>query len=143
MYEREEDKVKKVFYEISDSVEKMTNENPIVSAGKAKQIREVFIDFCVVEIPSRSISRAISSQETSSYAYARRMHFKILSLDFYDIRVEFLDKTSVHATLTAVFKGELTTGELVEDAHELISTLEKIDDKWRLSKIEVVEILEK
>lgn len=143
LYESEEEKVKKVFYVISDSIEKKANENPIVGAGKVKKISEVLIDFCSVEIPSRSISRTISSQEISSYAYARRTRFETLSLDFYDIMVEFLDKTTVHATLTVVLKGKLTTGELLEDVHELTSALKKSDDKWRLSKIEIVEILEK
>lgn len=142
LYETEEEKVKKVFYVISDSIEKTAEENPIIGAGKMKQIRDVLLDSCSIDIPSHGISRTISSREISSYAYARRTQFKTMSFKFYDVQVDLPDKTNATVTLTAMVKGTLASGEQVEDVHELTGALKKTDTGWRLSKIEIVEILE-
>jgi hypothetical protein len=40
-------------------------------------------------------------------------------------------------------EGKLTTGELIEDLHELKCKLQKIEDIWRLKEIEIVEVLKK
>jgi len=45
--------------------------------------------------------------------------------------------------LTASMKGKLTTGEFVEDLHDLKCKLQKIEDIWRLKEIEIVEVLKR
>ncbi len=124
-YESEADKVKRVFFKISDAIEKKAGENPIIGAGKTKQIRDLLFDTCIVDVPSRSVSRTMSSQEISSFIFARRNEFDTLALELYDIKVDFQEETTALADFTAVLKGALKTQDPVQEAHELTCTLKK------------------
>lgn len=141
--ESEEGKIKKQFDFISDSVKKEAGENPIIGAAKIKQITDILTDPCIVEIPFRSESRTMSSQEISSYIYARRTHLETLSLDFHDIAVDIPDETSAKASSLAVFKGEIKSGEQYEEMYEFDFSLTKTDDTWRINRVEVIEVVER
>ena len=139
----EEAKVKKQFKFIADKIEKAPEESHIISVTKANRIREVITEPCKIHAPAYSFSRDISSDELSTLVLSERSQYSEISLRFYDFVIDFPEKGTAQVNLTASMEGKLTTGEFIEDLHELKCKLEKIEDIWRLKEIEMVEVLKK
>jgi hypothetical protein len=62
---------------------------------------------------------------------------------FHDFDIEFPEQDTAQVNVTAIMEGKSMSGEPVEDLHELKCSLQKIEEVWRLEKIEVVEVLKK
>lgn len=143
LFENEETKVKKRFDFISDCIEKIPGENPIVGATNINRLKEAVSKTLTVKAPAYSISRTINIKDLSAYTLARRLHFKELSLQFYDFHIEFTDDTTADVSVTARMSGQLKSGDFVEETHELACRLQKNEDLWKLSLLEVVDVLVK
>ena len=141
--QREEAKVKKQFKFIAQEIEKTPEEGQIVAVTKAKRIRKVFTETCNIHAPAYSFSEDISSDELSTLFLTNRSQYLEISLKFHDFVIDFPEKDTAQVNVTASMEGKLTTGELVEDVHELKCKLQKIEGTWRLKEIEIVEVLKK
>jgi hypothetical protein len=64
-------------------------------------------------------------------------------LKFYDFHIIFPERVVAKVTLTARLTGRSTAGEQTDETRELECVLKKIENKWLLSQIEVVEVLKK
>ena len=139
----EEAKVKKQFNFLAEKMNKTPNETPLISVARANRIKNLFAETCTVHAPAYSFSRNISSQDLSSLVLTTRSRYSEMSLEFYDFVIEFPEEGSADVNLTASMTGKLTTGEYVDDIHELKCKLKKTEDIWLLKEIEVVEVLKK
>jgi hypothetical protein len=139
----EEAKVKKQFNFLAEKMNKTPNETPLISVARANRIKDLFAETCTVHAPAYSFSRDISSQDLSSLVLTTRSRYSEMSLEFYDFVIEFPEEGSADVNLTASMTGKLTTGEYVDDIHELKCELKKTEDIWLLREIEVVEVLKK
>ena len=139
----EEAKVKKQFNFLAEKMNKTASETPLISVARANRIKDLFAETCTVHAPAYSFSRDISSQDLSSLVLTTRSRYSEMSLEFYDFVIEFPEEGSADVHLTASMTGKLTTGEYVDDIHELKCKLKKTEDIWLLREIEVVEVLKK
>ena len=139
----EEAKVKKQFHVLAEKTKKTPKETPIIGAARAHRIKELFAETCSVHAPAYSFSRDISSQDLPSLVIATRSRYSEISLEFYDFVIGFPEEASADVNVTASMTGKLTTGEYVDDIHELKCKLKKTEDIWLLKEIEVVEVLKK
>ena len=139
----EEAKVKKQFNFLAEKMNKTPNETPLISVARANRIKDLFAETCTVYAPAYSFSRDISSQDLSSLVLTTRSRYSEMSLEFYDFVIEFPEEGSAQVNVTASMTGKLTTGEYVDDIHELKCKLKKTEDIWLLREIEVVEVLKK
>ena len=89
------------------------------------------------------MSKEIASQDLSTLILSTRSQFSKISLKFYDFVIDFSEKGYVDVNLTVNVVGRLTTGEYVDEIHELKCILKKIEDTWLLKDIEIVEVLKK
>ena len=142
-WQSEEAKVRKQFEFIAEKIEKTPGESPIIAAAKANQIRKVFAEKCRIDAPAYSASRDILSDELSTIVLSMRSRYSEISLMFHDFVIEFPEQDAAQVDLTAIMEGKSTTGESVEDLHELKCRLEKIEEVWRLKEVEVVEVLKR
>ena len=142
-FQSEEAKIKKQFKFIAEKIEKEQDENPIISAAKAKTIREVITDPLKINAPTNSFSREISYNELSTFLLAKRSLYSEISLKFYDFVIDFPEKNAAIVKSTEIMQGQLTSGELIEDIHEIKCILQKIDNTWKFKEIEVIEVLKK
>ncbi|MGD8984820.1 MAG: hypothetical protein PVH99_08985 [Desulfobacteraceae bacterium] len=142
-HQSEEAKVKKQFNFLAEKMNKTPNETPLISVARANRIKNLFAETCTVHAPAYSFSRNISSQDLSSLVLTTRSRYSEMSLEFYDFVIEFPEGGSADVNLTASMTGKLTTGEYVDDIHELKCKLKKTEDIWLLKEIEVVEVLKK
>jgi len=143
LFPSEEKKVKKQFRLLSEWVSKEPGESPITMTYKIKNIGTLFDGTCEFKIPAYSFSGSYTPEEISGYASSGRLSFSQLDLKFYDLDVAFPDKGTAKVTLTAKVTGKSSSGEYIDEAHELESFLKKTEKKWLFSKFEVVEVLKK
>jgi hypothetical protein len=142
-FQNEEKKVKRQFYLLSEWASKEAGENTFTMAHKVKSIGTLFTEHCEFKADIISFSGRFNSEEVSGYAARARLPFSKLSLQFYDLDVSFPEKGMAKVTLTGKLTGRLTSGEYVDETHELECVLKKIENKWLFSDVEVVEILKK
>lgn len=142
-FKSETKKVKKQFDLLSEWVSKDPGENTFTMAHKIKSIGTLFDESCELKTHIESFSGSYTREEISSYAARGRLACSRLYLKFYDFHIAFLEKEIAKVTLTARLTGQSTTGEYVDETHELECVLKKIETKWLFSHFEVVEVLKK
>ena len=100
-------------------------------------------DSSLVKIPAYSFSGNYTPEEISGYASSGRLSLSQLDLKFYDLDITFPEEGVAKVSLTARVIGKSSSGEYIDEAHELESLLKKVEKKWLFSKVEVVEVLKK
>lgn len=143
LFQSEEKRVKKQFYLLSEGVSKEPGENIFMMDQKIKKIGSLFYETCEINIPAHSVSGRLTRDEITGYAARGRLHFAELHLKFYDFNIAFTQEGGTRVHLTARLTGKTTTGEAVNEAHEIDCLLKKTENKWMFSHIEVVEVLKK
>jgi hypothetical protein len=84
-----------------------------------------------------------SPEEITSYAATARARFANVELKFYDISIEFPEESVAHISATATLSGTLKSGEIANDAHEIMAEMKKVEKKWLFSQMSVVEVLQR
>jgi hypothetical protein len=143
LFQSEEKRVKKQFSLLSEGVSKEAGENIFTLDQKIKKIGSLFNDTCEIIIPAHSISGRITREEITGYAARGRLHLAELRLTFHDFIIAFPQEGEARVHLTARLTGKTTTGEVINEAHEIDCLLRKTEKKWMFSSIEVVEVLKK
>ncbi len=139
----EEKRVKKLFRQLSEAISKESGESLFTLDQKLKAIGSLFDEDCEIHIPAYSIAGRLTREEIISYAARSRLHLSELRLTFYDFRITFPQTDTGKVYTTARLTGRLTTGEAINEAHEVDCLLKKIEKRWRLTRVEVVEVLKR
>ena len=142
-FQSEEKRVKKQFHLLSEGVSKEPGENIFTMDQKIKKIGSLFDETCEINIPAHSVLGRLTRDEITGYAARGRFYFAELHLKFYDFNIAFPQEGGAGVHLTARLTGKTTTGENVEEAHELDCLLKRIEKRWLFDRIEVVEVLKK
>ena len=142
-FPNEEKKVKKQFHLLSGWVSKESRETVFTMTHKTQSIGGLFVEKSEFKTYLDSLSGSYTREEISAYAARSRLQFSELDLRFYDITVVFPEKEIAQVGLTARLRGKLTTGEDVDETHELRCVLKKTGIKWLFSHVEMVEVLKK
>ncbi|MCU0600585.1 MAG: hypothetical protein MUE70_15165 [Desulfobacterales bacterium] len=143
LHESDEDKIKKRFDELAEETAKATDEKELAAVIKAKKISELCADSFQVDFPSYSISRKFMRNDISAQILAARARYSAISVNFYDISIDFPEEGIADVTLTGSVEAALTSGESVREIHELRCRLEKIEKDWLFAAIEGVDVLDK
>lgn len=137
----EEGKVKKQFHFLSEWVSKDRGEKPLTTARKIRNIRTLFARECALKAHIDSYSGTYTPDEIAGHAAAVRSRFSSVSLSFYDFNIDFPEEGSANVNVTARLTGISTTGERVDDAHELECLLKCAEEKWIFTQVEVIDVL--
>lgn len=143
LFQSEEHKVKKQFHLLSEWVSKDPGENAFTMAHKLQKIGTLFAENFELKTEVDSMSGSYTPAEISSYAARGRLMFSHLSLKFYDFDISFPRKGIANVTLTARLRGRATSGEEVDEIHEVQCILGKIEKRWLFSHVEIMEVLKK
>jgi hypothetical protein len=142
-WQSEEAKIKRAFKSVAGKVEKRPEENKIIAVTKANRIRGAFTPTCKIHAPAYAFSGNISSDQLSTIVLSARSQYSEISVKLYDFDIDFPEKDTAQVRLTARMEGKLTTGDPIEDLHELKCGLRKIEDVWLIRQVEVVQVLKK
>ena len=135
-------RIKKQFDFLSANIDKAPDENQLIGAANAKRIRSAFTETVTIHASAYNYTRDIAAAELPALVLSARAPYTKLSLTFYDYTIDFPQKDRADVQVTSRLRGQLPSGEAVEDIQELNCNLRKIDDTWRFEAIEVVEVLE-
>ena len=139
----EEKKIKRQVDLLSEYASKESGENALIMANKIQSIKTLFAESCEIEAENVPLSGSYTPDEIGSYAVQARLQFSKLSLGFYDPEIKFPEKGFARVSLTARVTGNYTTGESVDEAHELEVLLEKREKKYLFKSFTVTEVLKK
>jgi hypothetical protein len=143
LFQSEERKVKKQFHLLEEWVSKEGSENAFIMAHKTQSIGSLFAERFELKTEIDSVSGTYTLEEMSSLAARGRLMFSYLSLKFSDFDISFPEKGTAKITLVARLKGKSTTGEYMDETHELECILKKIEKRWLFSYVEMVQVLKK
>ncbi len=143
VFPSEEKRVKRQFSLLSERVSKSPEENAFTLLQKMRGMGGLFDEHCELKTDYPSLSGSYAREEISTYVGSARSHVSQLSLRFYDLQIVFPERDVAKVTLTARLTGRSTAGEQMDEIRELECLLKKIEKKWLLSQIEVIEVLKK
>lgn len=139
----EERRVKNQFHALAEALSKKKGESLLTMDQKIKKIASFFDETCDLTLQAYSISGQLSREEIIGYAARSRLHLSELQLKFYDFRITFHGQEEARVSLTARLTGRMTTGESLNEAHEIECLLKKAEKRWLLTRVEVVEVLKR
>ena len=143
LFQSEERRVKKQFSLLSEWASKDPGENVLTMAHKTQRMGTLFAEKFELKTEIDSMSGSYTPEEISSLAARGRLMFSNLSLKFYDFDTSFPEKGIAKVILTARLKGKSTSGEYVDETHELECILKKTEKRWLFSYVEMVQVLKK
>jgi len=135
-------RIKKQFDFLSANIDKAPDENQLIGAAHAKHIRDAFTETVSIHAPAYHYTRDLAAAELPALVLSARAPYTELSLTFYDFTIDFPQGNLADVRVTSRLRGQLPSGEAVEDIQELNCRMLKIDDTWRFAAIEIVEVLE-
>jgi hypothetical protein len=136
-------KVKKSFNRLADWASKDGEENLVTLARKARDIGTLFAGECEFKTHVVPFSGVLTPEDVSGYAMRGRALFSSLNVKFYDETITFQEEDLARAGVTLRVKGLLTSGEPIQETHEIDCVLRKIEARWLFSRFEIVEVLQK
>ena len=143
LFQSEERRIKKRFDLLAELASKEPGETAFTLAYKVQRIGTLFSDACEVRVPSQSISGRYTPEEISSHAAGARFPLSELSLQFYDLDIEFPEEGTATVLLTGRLRGKSKGGETIHETRELQCILREIGGEWLFSHLEVVDVLKK
>jgi len=143
LFQSEEKKIRKQFDLLSESASKDSDESPFGMAQKLQRIGTLFSEKCEIKTHLEFLSGDFTPEEISGYAARGRTVFSDLYLRFSDLKIEFPEAETARVSLTARLTGRLTSGEKVDESHELESILKRTEKKWLFTSIVMVEVLKR
>lgn len=141
--QNEEKKIKKQFRLLSEGISKKEGENIFTMDQKIKKMGALFDDNCEIHLPAYSVSGHLTREEIIGYAARGRLHAKELHMKTHDLKIHIPEEGNAQAHLTVRLIGRLTTGETIQEAHEMVCFLKKKEKQWLLTRVEVVEVLKR
>jgi hypothetical protein len=138
-----EAKIKKQFKTLAALATKDSDEHPFMAAASARNIGDMFAKTCRIEIPSHSMSKTVTRENIPAHIIAARSRYSAISLKFHDIKISFPEKDISRVTFTAYAETMSASGELIQEVHEFVSRMEKVEKKWYFNQIEAISVMER
>jgi hypothetical protein len=137
------DRIKARFEFLADNISKTAGENKLIGAANAKRIRAAFMETVTIHAPAYDYARELPAVELPALVLSARAPYTELSLDFYDFSITFPSDGQADVRVTSRLRGQLYSGERVEDIQELYCRLLAFEDQWQFQSIEIVEVLDR
>ena len=138
-----ERQVRRQFKALAAWASKDGEEGAIASLQTAREAKDYFADPCQWTAESYNLAGNISLNEITQFVFATRTRLDRLSVNFYDLRVEFTPEDEARATATVRIEGVGKGSDTVNDTRELKCTLVKVDGRWLLKTVILVQVLKR
>ncbi len=135
--------VKKQLRSLAKEMTWVLADNELTVATRIKHVQEKISETCQVEIPSYKISQSVSKKDVQAYLMMVRGYYRNLSVEFEDLKVEFIQLPQARAVTTAYVKAYAPDGQRDDQVLALEFNLQKIDKKWQITAAKEMQILER
>jgi len=136
-------RVKARFERLAELLAKQPGENELLGGAKAKHVSNLFTETGQVDLPAFDVGGTFTRDDVQRLVLMGRSRYKTLAIRFYDFAVEFPDENRVRVEVTAFLEATLASGSTVQEAHQLVFTLEQPAEEWLFAAVEGVNVLEK
>ncbi len=134
--------IRKQLAVIEESGFKEPTEKSIEALFKAKQIAELFSDPCRLTVTSANHVGEYPRKQIQDRILMVRASYTQASVALHDMTIDISETNTAVVRCTIRLRGE-GRGEAIADVHELRAEMGKIDGKWLLTAVEIVEVLER
>ena len=136
-------RVKKQFRALEQWAAKEGEENQLVMGRKIQKLRSVLADSVQVDAPAYEAGGTYDASEIAQRSTLGRSRYSTISLKFYDLEVDILDEQSAKVIATGRLTGTSAEGEKLSETHEVECLLQKVEGKWLLTDVNLVDVLQK
>lgn len=118
-------------------------DSELTMASRIKHVQAKIAENCQVEIPTYELSVAVSRKDVPAYMMMAKNHFKTLSVELKDLKVESVQLPQARAVATAYVKATDASGQPDDRVLPLEFTLQKVEKKWEITSANEMQVLEK
>ncbi len=137
-FQSEEALIIKQFNLMAELGSKKAGENKLATASKINKIKKMFAENCMIAAPAYS-KKNFTKQDIPTIGHTIHSGYSELATSFHDIEINLLGEKTAKALLTAKLSGKLSNGQKVADRRELQCVLNKIENEWLLTDIELID----
>jgi hypothetical protein len=141
-FKSEEHKVKLVLDKLVYLAERPASPGAAELAVKLGSIDDIFAGEVSLDFGRRVLSGTYSSRSIEPLLVQYRKVFARAAVEMDDLTVTVAGDTA-EAVFSCRLTGKLHRGDLIEEVRDVGCRLKKIEDKWRIVKLEINEVLER
>ena len=138
----EEEKVRKVLFQLTTLAEKPQGVRPTELAVKLKTLQTVFADSVSIDFGARKLSDTYTPRSLEPMLVSFRKHFVETTCSMSDVEIT-LQGDRANAVFACRFKGVPRQGNRVDEVRDVSCQLVKRDQKWYIENISINDILER
>lgn len=109
---------------------------------KIRQVESLFAPRCHFNFKHEMFSGELSDTEIASTLARFRALFSTVSVKMRGLEITVEPPDAASAVFTGILEGRMKDGRTVSEVRDLFCTLKRIDDRWKVDRITVREVLE-
>ena len=142
--ETEDDKIRRLLTEVVENVNRRHDEGTSGNLLRSNRLPKYFTDPCDVSIGVSEVGGVYSEAQITNNSMRARAMFKTISAQISDIHIIHRpDSERAIAEFSATLDGVFNNDETVHGVRDLRCELEKQDGQWKISTINIRQVLEK
>ena len=141
--ESEEHRIKLQLQELCSRAARNADRSAASALLQGQSVARLFAPECVLEIRTGMFSGRYTPEEIG--ANVMRVNAMLLhsELSVSGVTVRLIDENNAEAEFTGRFRGTMKNDAQIDEIRELICNFRKIDGEWKISAIQVRDVLEK
>jgi hypothetical protein len=133
--------IRKQLAVIEEAGSKQSTEQPVEGLLKTTQLATLFSDPCRLTVTDAGHADVYPRKQIRDRIIMVRALYTQVQVSLHDITIAFAENNTAVVRGTIRLRGQ-GTGEAIADVQELRAEMGKIDGKWLLTAVEIVEVLE-
>ena len=109
---------------------------------KIRQVESLFAPRCHFNFKHEMFSGELSDTEIASTLARFRALFSTVSVKMRGLEITVEPPDAASAVFTGILEGRMKDGRTVSEVRDLFCSLKRIDDRWKVDRITVREVLE-
>lgn len=122
---------------------KTEGESAAAAAIKLQRSNELFTDPCRLDFRHSMFQGDFSVSEIAANIARFRMLFQTVKIEIRDLHITVTPPDKAHVYFTGLLDGIARNGEQAGEVRDLFCELKKTDGQWRISEMNIREVLEK
>ena len=138
----DEVKIRRTLRELCSLATKGSGEKTASGLLKIRQVESLFAPRCHFNFKHEMFSGELSDTEIASTLARFRALFSTVSVKMRGLEITVEPPDSASAVFTGILEGRMKDGRTVSEVRDLFCSLKRIDDRWKVDRITVREVLE-
>lgn len=135
--------VRRQFKALASWMSKDGEEGALAIAQQAREAGRFIAPSCHVKSETYDIDGDVTPEDVARYYFAAHSRAAAISLKFYDLTVTFPEDATAQAIVTARLTVTPKEGDATTETHEVDCTMKKLQGRWLLQRVSLVQVLRK